>query len=226
MVKIGLHGASGKVCQEILRQANNIADITISYSYSRTANSNLDDLFSLSDVIIDFSNYQAINTLLKVAIHYKKPLVIGTTGLSKELFDKIKDASKYIPIFYSANMSTGVFVLTQLLETACKMLGPEYDVRIVETHHKHKQDAPSGTALMLEKSIQNVDPKRHINISSIREGEELGTHEILFSNQLETISIKHQANSRALFAIGAINIAKWLYHQPQGFYGMKDFTKT
>lgn len=225
MVKIGLHGANGKVCQEISRQADHIADITISYTYSKSTNSNLDDLFTSSDIIIDFSNYQAISSLLGSAVRHKKPLVIGTTGLSQELFDEIKEAGKHIPIFYSANMSPGVFVVTQLLKNACETLGPEYNIRIIETHHKHKQDAPSGTALSFEESIKHFDPERHIDISSIREGEELGTHEILFSNQFETISIKHQANSRALFVIGAINIAKWLRNKQLGLYKIDDFIK-
>jgi len=223
MVKLGLHGANGKVCREILRQAENIQDITITYLFSRSRNNSLDELFNLSDVVIDFSNYQAVLPLLKAGVHHKKPLVIGTTGLTEEIFKEIKAASKYIPIFYSANMSTGVFALSQLVESACSMLKSEYDVKIIETHHKHKQDAPSGTALMLHNHIERVNPDRNISISSIREGEELGTHEIIFSNQFETISLKHQATSRALFAIGAINIAKWLYCQSQGFYKMKSY---
>ncbi|AVP87776.1 Putative dihydrodipicolinate reductase [Candidatus Phycorickettsia trachydisci] len=225
MVKIGLHGASGKVCKEILKQAESNQDITITYAYSRSTNSNLDDLFSLSDVVIDFSNHQAIIPLLKAAAHHKKPLLIGTTGLSEDLFNEIKQTSKLIPIFYSANMSPGVFALSQLLKSACKMLESSYDISIVETHHKHKQDAPSGTALMLEKNIKSVNPNQNVDISSIREGEELGTHEITFSNKLETISLKHQTTSRALFAIEAINIAKWLSSMPQGFYGMTDYLK-
>lgn len=225
MVKIGLHGSNGKVSQEILKQVGNVSDISISYSYSRNANKSLEELFTSSDIVIDFSNHAATSSLLTGALHYNKPLVIGTTGLNKELFNKIKDASKHIPIFYSANMSPGVFALTQLLEITCKMLGPDYDINIIETHHKHKQDVPSGTALNFERSIKRVNPSKHVDMSSIREKEELGTHEIIFSNQLETISIKHQANSRELFALSAINIAKWLRHQPKGFYEMKDFTK-
>jgi len=225
MVRIGLHGANGKVCKEILNQVDHIPDITIAYAYSRSTNSSLDELFSLSDVVIDFSNYQTIRPLLKAAVNHKKPLVIGTTGLSDELFDEIKHASKHTPIFYSANMSPGVFAFSKVLANACKMLGSQYDISIIETHHKYKQDAPSGTALMLEKYIKSIAPDRNINISSIREGEELGTHEIIFSNKFETISLKHQTTSRALFAIGAINIAKWLLCMSQGFYKMEDYLK-
>ena len=164
------------------------------------------------------------------------PVVVATTGHTAEEKEKIAAAAKRVPVFCSANMSMGVAVLADLARRAAAAF-PEADIEIVETHHNQKLDVPSGTALLLADAVREAREDavllvgrhengkraaREIGIHSVRLGGEVGTHEILISTGSETITLKHQAHSRALFAEGALRAAAFLIGKPAGLYSMKD----
>lgn len=195
-----------------------------------------------ADVIIDFSNPAALESMLDFAVKNNCGAVIATTGLSEAQINRINEASKIIPIFYSANMSIGVSLITELAKKAAHVLGKDFDIEIVEAHHNQKIDSPSGTALMIADSIsQALDTKpryefdRHskrekrtadeIGIHSIRGGTIVGEHEIIFAGHDEIIKISHSARSKELFAVGAINAAVFLKGKPSGMYSMKQLVE-
>ena len=187
-------------------------------------------------VVVDFSNHSGTVQLLEDCKARQLPVVVATTGHTPEEKAAIAEAAKSIPVFYAANMSVGVAVLADLARRAAAMF-PEADIEIVEKHHNRKLDVPSGTALMLAESIRSVRPEaefvigRHengkrtrqeIGIHSLRLGNEVGTHEIYITTGSETITLKHEAENRALFAEGALTAAAFLKKQPAGLYNMKD----
>ena len=195
-----------------------------------------------ADVIIDFSNPAALDSMLDFALKNKCGAVIATTGLSEAQVNRINEASKLIPVFYSANMSIGVSLITELAKKAAHILGNDFDIEIVEAHHNQKIDAPSGTALMIADSIsQALETKpryefdRHskrekrtadeIGIHSVRGGTIVGEHEIIFAGHDEIIKISHSARSKELFAIGAINAAVFLKGKESGLYSMKQLVE-
>lgn len=181
------------------------------------------------DVIIDFSNHLATKTLLNFAITQKKPLLIATTGQTNEENLDIENASKIIPILKMSNTSLGVKVLNKLAKFATEML-EDFDVEIVEAHHNRKIDSPSGTAMTLAKSIQEVRnleintnrvgkrEKNELGIHSIRGGSIVGEHTIIFAGEDEIVEIKHEALSRKIFAVGAIKFARKLLDKKEGLY--------
>ena len=188
-----------------------------------------------ASMIIDFSNAAGTEELLSYALTNKLPLLIATTGQSEEQKSKIKEASESIPIFYSGNMSLGVALVADLVRQTVSAF-PSADVEIVETHHTRKVDAPSGTALMLAEAAKEARPaltynmgrngvclrdSNEIGINSVRRGNIVGIHEVNISTKNETITIKHEAHDRALFADGAIRAAKFLAGKPAGLYDMK-----
>lgn len=189
------------------------------------------------DVLIDFSNPALLNSLLDFSIKNKIPAVICTTGYSPEQVEKIKSASKKIPVFYSGNMSLGVNLLIELAKQAAKVLKNDFDIEIIEKHHNQKVDAPSGTALMiadgiseeLEKEPQYIfdrhtyrrkRSKNEIGIHSVRGGTIVGEHDIIFAGHDEVVTISHQSQSKELFATGAINAAVFIKDKPCGMYNM------
>lgn len=190
---------------------------------------NVEDIKKEFDVIIDFSNHLATKTLLNIALKYKKPLLIATTGQTKEEELDIEKASKSIPILKMSNTSLGVKVLNKLSKLATKLL-EDFDIEIVEAHHNRKIDAPSGTAITLAKSIQeernlkiqtNRQGKRQkdeLGIHSIRGGSIVGEHTAIFAGQDEIVEIKHTALSRKIFAVGAIKFARKLINLKAGLY--------
>lgn len=195
-----------------------------------------------ADVIIDFSNPDALQDLLDYALAKKIPAVICTTGLNPEQLDAIGRAADEIPVFFSANMSLGVNLISELAQTAARILGTDYDIEIIEEHHNQKLDAPSGTALMLADAISQALPeqpaymydrsqkrekrsKKEIGIHAVRGGTIVGNHTILFAGLDETIRISHSAGSKKLFAVGAVNAALFLTTQKPGLYAMKDMIK-
>jgi 4-hydroxy-tetrahydrodipicolinate reductase len=243
IVLVGIHGATGKMGQSVLLASEHEYGVKINYQYSKNSNQhNLDKMLDICDIIIDFSHKDGLLKLLSKSLEYRKGLVIGTTGIPSEIDLEIKKAAKYIPIFYSANMSYGINLLAKIVSFAAQFLDQQYDVDIIETHHRYKKDAPSGTALMLGRQIakarrQNFDAVKIFNrsegqlrkagdldFSSIRSGINYGKHEIIFANEHETLSFKHQANSRDLFAKTALRAAKWLHHKPSGLYSMEDLS--
>ncbi len=171
------------------------------------------------DLLIDFSHSSTTSSLLDYALEQKKPLVIGTTGYDDATKRKIHQAAERIPLFYSANFSLGICAMQEALRLLGSRLKDHFSVRIVEKHHRHKKDAPSGTALSLALELPASD---EVEISSIREGETAGEHTVIFYSEQETIECKHSALSRGLFAQGALLAAAFLSRQPAGFYQMHD----
>lgn len=180
-----------------------------------------------ADAVIDFSSPAALNGLLEFAKHRHIPLVLATTGYSPEQVAQIGAAATQVPIFRSANMSLGINVLLELVKKAASVLGSNYDIEIVERHHRRKVDAPSGTALMIadaaasacgheseyifeRHSTRHPRDKKEIGISAVRGGTIVGEHEIIFAGHDEVMEIKHTALSRDIFASGAIEAAKFI----------------
>ena len=193
-----------------------------------------------ADVIIDFAAAKAEDALLDYCEKKQIPVVVCTTGLSDEQIERINETSKQVAVLKSANMSLGINTLFKLLAQAAKVFNPAgFDVEIVEKHHNQKLDAPSGTALALADSIKDVlpdgyyykydrsqerrkrDPKE-IGISAVRGGTIVGEHEVIFAGEDEVIEFKHTAYSKAVFAKGAIEAAKFLAGKPAGMYDMSD----
>lgn len=192
-----------------------------------------------ADVAVDFSHPAALEGLLTWATGRKASLVLATTGYSEEQLFQIQRAAESIPIFRSANMSLGVNVLIGLVRRAAAVLGDGYDVEIVERHHRRKVDAPSGTALMLadaaagalpyeseyvyeRQSVRRPRGDREIGIASVRGGTITGEHEVIFAGRDEVIELKHSAQSREVFASGAVKAAKFIAGKAPGLYSMTD----
>lgn len=188
-----------------------------------------------ADVIVDFSHHSATCALLDYAVQHGLPAVICTTGHTDAEKAAIHAAAEKIPVFYSANMSVGVAVLCTLVRQAAALF-PDADVEIVETHHNRKLDAPSGTALMLADAVRQVRPgaeitcgrsgqakrrKEEIGIQSVRLGNVVGIHEVLISSGTQTLTLKHEAHDRKLFAEGALAAAAYLINQSAGLYDMQ-----
>ncbi len=175
------------------------------------------------DVAIDFSHANAIEEICRSALRHNKPVVIGTTGHSPELRRVIEQAAQSLPIVFASNFSVGVNVLFWLTRKAAERLGRDFSAEIVETHHKMKKDAPSGTAKTLAKVLkaaQEIGDK--IPIQSIREGDVVGEHTVIFSGPGERLELTHRAVSREIFARGALRAAKWIMGKPPGLYSMQD----
>nr|WP_230425585.1 4-hydroxy-tetrahydrodipicolinate reductase [Saccharobesus litoralis] len=195
----------------------------------------------LADVYIDFTLPEACMNNLAWCVENKKPVVIGTTGLSKEQLAKIDEAACQIPVVFAANMSVGVNLLVNLLKTTAKVMGQHSDIEIWEAHHRFKKDAPSGTALMLGKAIadeldRDLDKvsvygregdtgerdRETIGFATIRAGDIVGEHTALFADIGERIEITHKASSRLTFAKGAVRAAIWLKDKSTRLYDMQD----
>jgi len=233
MIKLGIAGACGKMGRRIFELAGLDKDIEIALALEKKGtpligqqmgklkiSSNLDGLF-LVDVLVDFTDASACDEHLDYVAKYRKPLVLGTTGLSDAQKTKVEEVAKVIPVVFSPNMSIGMNVLFALLPEITKRLGPDYSVEIVEAHHKAKKDAPSGTAKKIAEVIAQVS-RKDIPLHSIRLGDIFGDHLVVFCGNSERIEIKHQAHSRDLFAVGALKAAKWVVGKPAGLYSMQD----
>ena len=191
-------------------------------------------------VIIDFSLPDYSIRSLQQAVAAKTPMVIGTTGYSEEQLGQIDEAAKSIPIVLAANYSIGVNSLIGLVKQATKLLGDKADIEIFEAHHKHKKDAPSGTALALGDTIAEeqglsltdiAEWARHgespreqgkVGFSVMRAGDIVGTHDVVFALNGEMVTLRHEAQSRQCFASGAVTAAQWLQGKPAGLYNMQD----
>jgi 4-hydroxy-tetrahydrodipicolinate reductase len=197
--------------------------------------------FKNANIIIDFTIPKCTLEVLKIASKLKKRVVIGTTGFSKKEENIIKKYSKKIPILKAGNMSLGINLLMYLTEIASKSLGENFLSKVLEAHHKHKKDHPSGTALMLGKGIavgKNKDLyklmgkkylnkksfpySKKINFNSIRKGKIVGNHKVLFSSGKEIITLNHEAFDRALYSEGALTAAQWLISKKPGLYSMRN----
>lgn len=252
MLKIIMSGCNGRMGQVITRMVGSTDDAqivagidlnTVSLSgypvYASPA-----EVVEAADVVIDFTHTSALSPLLAFCKARKLPVVLSTTGYSAEQMDEIKEAAKEIPIFKSANMSLGINVVADLLRRAASILGEGYDVEIVERHHNQKLDAPSGTALMLADAVSEALPyeaeyvydrsqvrqkrgKTEIGISAVRGGTITGDHEVIFAGPDEVIEIHHHAQSREVFANGAVRAARYLAGVTEpGLYNMEMLVKS
>ena len=190
------------------------------------------------DVIIDFTHHSAIDSLLEYAKKISAPLVVATTGHNDKELELINEAAKEIAIFKSANMSVGVNLIIELAKKAAALLQGDFDIEIIEKHHNQKLDAPSGTALMIadgissvldekpeyiynRQPVKKVRGKNEIGLHAVRGGTIIGEHEVIFAGNNESITISHSAQSREMFANGALSAAKFICGKPAGLYTMK-----
>ena len=206
-----------------------------------TAGSDLAALLREADVVIEFATREASVAHAALAAQAKKPLVIGTTGLDAQAHQALTAAAKSAPILWAPNMSLGVNLLLGLVTQAAKLLGEDYDIEILEMHHRHKVDAPSGTALALGKAaaegrkidlaaksqrtrdgITGARKRGDIGFATLRGGDNAGEHRVIFAAEGEQIELGHRATSRRVFARGAVAAAQWLAGQKPGLYAMKD----
>ncbi|MCF6309916.1 MAG: 4-hydroxy-tetrahydrodipicolinate reductase [Sulfurimonas sp.] len=251
MVRVGVFGANGRVGKLIIDNLKTTDDISLSSVFVRTSlNFSIDPSVLVTteistflngcDIVIDFSLPEASGILLEAAIQTPKPLVIGTTGLNTHQLNLLKQASESMPVLYATNMSLGVALLNKLVYQASAALDG-FDIEIVEMHHKHKKDAPSGTALTLGESAAagrglDLDKVRvsgrdgnigertedEIAVMALRGGDIVGRHTVGFYNDGEFIELNHTATSRNTFSKGAIRAAAWLADKETGLYSISD----
>ena len=248
MVKIIMHGCNGAMGQTVTSiaakdgEAKIVAgiDITGEQKNDYPVYKTLEECREEADVIIDFASAKAVDHLLDYSADRQIPVVLCTTGLSEEQVKKVGEAAKKTAILRSANMSLGVNLLLKLVKEAAKTLAAAgFDIEIVEKHHNQKVDAPSGTALALADSINEAmenayyykydrasqrakrDPKE-IGIQSVRGGSIVGDHDVIFAGQDEVVTFSHTAYSKAIFAKGAVQAAKFLAGKEPGLYNMSD----
>ena len=245
MTNIILNGCNGKMGAAVTKAVSEREDCSIiagvdlygdniNYKVYRS----FSDLDVSADVIIDFSNPSVLDDLLTYAKSNKTPIILCTTGVSEAQVEKIKEASKDVAIFYSGNMSLGINLIIELSKKAAAVFSNNFDVEIIEKHHNQKIDAPSGTALMIANAIADVLPdsqyvydrhsyrqkraKNEIGIHAVRGGTIVGEHEVIFAGHDEILSLKHQALSKEVFAVGAVNAAVYLKSKDNGMYDMGD----
>lgn len=248
MTKVIMHGCNGKMGQTITAMCKEDPEIEIvagvdlydgiKNDYPVFSNISLCDV--KADAVIDFSNANAVDDLLVYCVDKQIPVVLCTTGMSEAQIGKAKEASEHVAVLRSANMSLGINMLLELLKKAAATLAPAgFDMEIVEKHHNQKLDAPSGTALALADSMNEALDEKYnyiydrskerrkrekyeIGISAVRGGNIVGEHEVIFAGQDEVIEFKHTAYSKAVFAKGAVQAAKFLKGRPAGLYDMSD----
>ena len=254
MLHIGIAGASGRLGQRVLKQALKNKNLRVAGVYVSENSDHLNqdisamvggDYFDLSftalsennfpqpiDVVVDFSLPAAFDELVDTCVVQQTPLVSGTTGLSAEQFERLQQASKFIPVLWTSNFSVNIQMIKNLLNVI-RIKNDIASVNIIETHHIHKQDMPSGTAIslaqelsednLLKKTAEQAFQLGDVRIESVREGEVPGTHRIEIELEHEKLIIEHQASTPGLFAQGALQAAEWLADKPQGLYTLNDF---
>jgi 4-hydroxy-tetrahydrodipicolinate reductase len=220
-LRVLLVGSAGRMGKTVFDLAQNDREIEI------LARCDLDDSIEPAmkncDVAVDFSHANAIDEICSAASQHAKPLVIGTTGHSPQQRRIIEETTHLVPVVFASNFSVGVNVLFSLAREAAELLGSDFRAEIVETHHKMKKDAPSGTAKTLAEILQaERKGEREIPIQSIRESDIVGEHSVIFSGPAERLEVTHRAASREIFARGALRAAKWIVHKPPGLYSMQD----
>lgn len=251
MVKVGVFGANGRVGKLLLDDLKTTKDISLSTVYVRNSldfsidpsvlvTTDIKSFLHGCDIVIDFSLPEATEVMLEAVLEIPKPLVIGTTGLNAHQLNLLKQASENMPILYATNMSLGVALLNKLVHQAAAAL-KGFDIEIVEMHHRHKKDAPSGTALTLGESAAagrglSLDKVRisgrdgnigersadEIAVMALRGGDIVGRHTVGFYNDGEFIELNHTATSRNTFSKGAIRAASWLVDKEAGLYSIGD----
>lgn len=220
-VRVLLIGAAGRMGKTIVDLAKD--DPKIDVAARCDVGDSIEPAMKNCDVAIDFSQADAIAEICRVGLKHHKPLVIGTTGQSKEQRRIIEETAQSLPMVFTSNFSIGVNVLFWLTRKAAEQLGSDFDAEIVETHHKMKKDAPSGTAKTLAEVLKAAKKTQlEIPIQSIREGDVVGEHTVIFNGPAERLELSHRAASREIFARGALRAAKWIIGRPPGLYSMQD----
>lgn len=250
MTKIILSGCNGAMGHVITARTAKREDCEIVAGIDRSTEASVSfpiyakpaDIAETADVLVDFSNPTLLPSLLQYGEKTGTPLVLCTTGYQAAQVETIQRVSRTVPIFYSGNMSLGVNLLIELAKKATQVLGDEFDIEVIEKHHNQKIDAPSGTALMIADAVSSVrsGPSRYvydrhsqrkkretteIGIHSVRGGTIVGEHEVIFAGPQEVITLSHSAQSKEIFANGAINAALFLSKQPAGLYDMSHLLK-
>ena len=239
MTKIAITGSNGRMGRALIRAVKINPDVTQGSMLNRGDDINL--VLKDFDVLVDFTRPEATLEALSICQNAGKAMVIGTTGFSDEALKIIDQASSDIPIVFAPNMSVGVNLTLKLLETTAKVIGTDSNIEIVEAHHRHKVDAPSGTALKMGEVIANAlgrnlsecavygregteqpRDKQTIGFSSIRGGDVVGEHSVTFFMEGERVEITHKASSRMTYANGAIKACQWLINKANGLYSMQD----
>ena len=238
MIRVIVSGAAGHMGRIVVDKVNEDPEMELVACvdpYEKSMKASVGDVKDGADIVIDFSNHEATADLLDSCKAKGLPVVLCTTGQTNEELKLIKEASEDIAIFRSANMSVGVALVARLVEEVASKFNGE--IEILEAHHNRKLDAPSGTAIMLADAAKKARPeatyelgrsgqhkreKDEIGISAIRMGNIVGMHEVMFGTDNQTITIKHEAHDRALFADGAVDAAKFLAGKGPGLYNMDD----
>jgi 4-hydroxy-tetrahydrodipicolinate reductase len=249
MIKVLLNGCSGKMGSMVSTAAKSFGSLKIAAGVDKfTGNtdfpvySNIFDCKDEIDVILDFSRPDSLDNLLTYAKSRNIALVLCTTGFTPEQLSKIDEYSKLIPIFRSANMSLGINVINNILKKISSVLYDNFDIEIIEKHHNQKVDSPSGTALLLANTIkvaipsetnyvygrEGIGKRSHsdIGIHAVRGGSIVGDHDVIFAGQGETIELRHSAQSREVFAVGALKACEYLYSKAPGLYSMDDLIQS
>ncbi len=261
-VRVTIFGACGRMGRELVRAASDVNRIQVVAAVDRqdhpcmgedsgvlagigrnhvVVTSDLEAALEKTDVVVDFSNHAATAELAKRTAEKGRGLVCGTTGIGPVAMDALKAASKLVPVVASPNMSLGMNVLFRIVADVAKALGEDYDVEIVEWHHRHKEDAPSGTALRLASAAaealgRNLDetgrfgrhghvgPRRReeIGVFAVRAGDVVGDHTVLFGGEGERLELVHRVTTRRAFALGALRAALWVFGRRPGLYDMQD----
>lgn len=239
MTRIIITGAKGRMGQALIACAKNFRELEVVAAINR--GDDLAAVIAKSDVVIDFSSHGATPGIVKLCAKNKKAIVIGTTGFSEAEKSRITHHASNIPLVLASNFSTGVNTLFWLTRKAAEILGTDFDLEVVEMHHRLKKDAPSGTAKSLAEILAAVRKQqlekvaRHgrvgivgertaaeIGIHSIRGGDVVGDHTVIFANNGERVELTHKASSRDTFANGALRAALWVVKQKPGLYDMQD----
>ncbi len=242
IILTGCNGKMGKMVSESVKSSDAFkitagVDIFDEQNFDYHVYSDITAIENPEGVIVDFSNHALSHTILEFAIKHSLPVVLCSTGHTDEEKEEIKAAAKKIPVFKSANMSLGINLLVMLVKKAANLLEDSFDIEIIEKHHNQKLDAPSGTALLIADAINdtltyNAEYKydRHsemkkrsreeIGIHSVRGGTIIGEHEVIFAGQDEIVTVSHRADSRLVFAKGALKAAAYLNNKPAGLYDM------
>jgi 4-hydroxy-tetrahydrodipicolinate reductase len=220
-VRVLLIGAAGRMGKTVLDLAQ--SDPNIQIAAQCDLGDSIEPAMKNCDVGIDFSHADSIDEICRAASQHGKPLVVGTTGHSQQQRKMIEETAHSIPIVLASNFSVGVNVLFWLTQKAAELLGADFNPEIVETHHTMKKDAPSGTAKTLADTLKVVQKHdREIPIQSIREGDVVGEHTVIFGGPGESLELTHLAANRGIFAGGALRAAKWIINKPPGLYSMQN----
>jgi 4-hydroxy-tetrahydrodipicolinate reductase len=220
-VRLSLIGAAGRMGKTIAELAKD--DPKIEIAARCDLGDPIESAMKDCDVAIDFSHADAIADICRAALHDRKPLVIGTTGHSQQQRKLIEETAQSVPVVFASNFSVGVNALFWLTGKAAELLGADFTAEIVETHHKMKKDAPSGTAKTLAEVLKAAKKtESEIPIQSIRERAVVGDHTVRFNGPGERLELTHRAANREIFARGALRAAQWIVGRPPGLYSMQD----